>query len=277
MDRSEADVPCALGAKAVNDIIVCLKTTSCRLQLLSYNSSDLKAKSKFFADHLFFSNTKHCIEIHCLDSDFSHHVDLLNFLYCPAQTLVDSWKSVKYALNILKVAVILQCDEITHSCVQYLEANPWIDEEEEENMKTVPELGPMAMPILARMLLVDLKPCPPFGNKLKISAQEQVEYMLGEDDETQPLTSDEIVSLMSDFASNWTEISAEILCVLDEPKFRSTMWALKTKIIEVTAKVLEAVGYDNVILPPPVRVQLLRTWMPFIWKMKPLLETICNE
>ncbi|GAB2269937.1 hypothetical protein Dimus_004855 [Dionaea muscipula] len=340
---------CALGDKAVNDIIVCLRTTSGRLQLLSYNSSDLKVKSKFFADHLSFSNTKHCIEIHCLDSDFSHHVDLLNFLHCPAQTLVDSWKSVKYALNILKVAVILQCNEIIHSCVQYLEASPWTDEEEEEIIKTVPELGPMAMPILARMLPVDLNatrsvliaaiqfatsvsgPCPPFGNELKISAQEQVEYMLGEDD-TRPLTSDEIVrsemkvglsnvfslfresisslhfdsdstpettsetkvlltladlvwlcnllpkfSLMSDFASNWTEISADILCVLDEPKFRSTMWALKTKIIKVTAKVLEAVGYGNVILPPPVRIQLLRTWMPFIRKMKPLLETMCNE
>ncbi|GAB2223793.1 hypothetical protein Drorol1_Dr00004533 [Drosera rotundifolia] len=343
-DKSEADAPCVVGNETADDITVCLRTISGSSTLFLYKSSDLKAKSKFFADRISSSNTKHCIEIHCLDSDFSDHVELLDFLRTPAPRLVDSWKSVKYALNILKVAVVLQCEEIIHSCVQYLEACPWTDEEEEEITKTVPELGPLAMPILARTLPVDVNatrnvliaaiqvatsisgPCYPFGNELITSAQEQVDYMLGEDDETQPLTSDEMVkseikvglsnvfslfqksiaslhsedfinpealeirvlqalaaliwlccilprfSLMRDFVSSWADISANILCVLDDIKFESSMWALKTKIIEVTTKVLEAVGYGNVILPPAFRVHLLRTWMPFIRKMKPLLD-----
>ncbi|KAA8535847.1 hypothetical protein F0562_030833 [Nyssa sinensis] len=173
--------------------------------------------------------------------------------------------------------------------------------------------------------------CPVFGDELKISAQEQVEYMLGEDEGTSMVTADDEVKtevrmglskicssfknelsslllesnltyeraenrimqsltdvewmcnvlpkmdLMKDFVANWAEISGNVLGVVEDNKLDSIMWGLKVKLIEVTVKVLEAVGYGNVILPAPYRVQLLKTWLPYIRKMKPLLDSKGNE
>ncbi|XP_052210575.1 BTB/POZ domain-containing protein At3g05675 isoform X2 [Diospyros lotus] len=138
-------------------------------------------------------------------------------------------------------------------------------------------------------------PCPPFGNELKTSAQEQVEYMLGEDNDTQFLTADEEVKaeslsdldwmcsvlpkmdLMKDFVVNWAELSGNILRVVQDKKLESLMWGFKVKLMEVTAKVLEAVGYGTIIIPAPCRVQLLKAWLPFMRKMKPLLDSLGNE
>jgi hypothetical protein len=52
---------------------------------------------------------------------------------------------------------------------------------------------------------------------------------------------------------------------------------LKVKLIEVTCKVLEAVSYGSVIVPAPSRVQLLKTWFPYVRKMKPLLDSKAVE
>ncbi|XP_058203672.1 BTB/POZ domain-containing protein At3g05675-like isoform X3 [Rhododendron vialii] len=205
------------------------------------------------------------------------------------------------------------------------------------------------MPILARIQPVDLVaaknvflsavrfatsiggPCPPFGDELKNSAQEQVEYMLAEDEDTPLVTADEEVKevvkmglsamylsfqkdlsailyepdllsetsersimqslsdlewictilpkmdLMKDFVSSWAEISSSILRVVEDKKLESLVWGFKKKLIELTAKVLEAVGYGNVIIPAPSRVQLLRIWLPYIRKMKPLLDSVGDE
>lgn len=170
-------------------------------------------------------------------------------------------------------------------------------------------------------------PCPLFGDELKTSAQEQVEYMLGEDEETPLITADEEVKsevktglskicslfekdlssllfesdltsttaenrilgnlsdlewmckilpkldLMKEFVSNWTEISSITLVVIQNDKLDSLLWGLKVKVklIEVIAKVLDAVGYGSVILQAECRVKLLKTWLPFIRKMKALL------
>lgn len=167
------------------------------------------------------------------------------------------------------------------------------------------------------------EPCPTFGDNLKISAQEQVEYMLAEDVDTQLVTSDAEVKsvlklglcqicssfentlsslletdlesvenkvmhsladiewicnvlqkmgLMKEFVFNWIKISSNILLVVEDEKLDSFMWELKTKVIQLTGKVLEAVGYGNVILPSPFRINLLKTWLPYVRKMKPILE-----
>ncbi|KAF9662381.1 hypothetical protein SADUNF_Sadunf18G0047300 [Salix dunnii] len=83
--------------------------------------------------------------------------------------------------------------------------------EEEQIIKAVTNLGPIAMPIIARIKPVDLiatknvcvsavhfatspgRSCPPFGDELKISAQEQVEYMLGEDEDMPLVMADDEV------------------------------------------------------------------------------------
>ncbi|KAJ7975829.1 BTB/POZ domain-containing protein [Quillaja saponaria] len=173
--------------------------------------------------------------------------------------------------------------------------------------------------------------CPPFGDKLKISAQEQVEFMLQEDKDTPTVTADEEVksvvrmglskifwsfeqelsslqlgsdlvhhtaedrilqrlsdlewicnilprlNLMKEFVSNWAAVSGRVVGFIEDKKLDYVMWGLKLKLIELTGKVLEAVGYGNVILPAPCRAQLLKTWLPFIRKLKTLLDSKAVE
>lgn len=175
------------------------------------------------------------------------------------------------------------------------------------------------------------EPCPPFGDELRTSAQEQVEYMLGEDEDiAMIMTDDEVraairmgvskvfclfemdlssllldpeleseashkrillrvadlewmcnvlpkMDLMKNFVSTWAAISSKILGLIEDKKLDHVMWGLKVKLIEVTGKVLEAVGYGSVILPALFRVQLLKTWLPYVRKMKHLLDSKAIE
>lgn len=349
MDNANVAKSYKFGDRSTSDVIIRLRNKEGRPELFYTHSFILKNKSKFFAEKLSGSNSLSSIEIHCSDFDYDYHVDLLRYLYLSPDALLDSWDSVKSAIGILQVSSTLLCEEITLSCVQYLEAVPWEDKEEEEILKVVSKLGPIAMPIMARIQPVDLVaaknvflsavrfatsiggPCPPFGDELKSSAQEQVEFMLAEDEDTPLVTADEEVKeevkmglsamylsfekdlsallyepdllsetsvksimqslsdlewictilpkmdLMKDFVSSWAEISSSILRVVEDKKLESLMWGFKKKLIELTAKVLEAVGYGNVIISAPSRVQLLRIWLPYIRKMKPLLDSVGDE
>ncbi|KDP25240.1 hypothetical protein JCGZ_20396 [Jatropha curcas] len=349
MDKTGVPKPYRLGDQSTSDIIVHLRNCGGRPEVFYSHTSILVSKSKFFSDWLSNPESGKCFEIHCSEFNYDHHVGFLRLLYVPAELLLDSLDSVKSAVGILEVSVAFGCEEITKSCIQYLEAVPWEDEEEEEILKAVSKLGPIAMPIIARIQPVDLSATknvfvsairfatsiggsyPPFGDELKISAQEQVEYMLGEDEETALVTADDDVisvvkvglskifssfekqlssllldsdltsdtaedkvlhtvsdllwmcnilpkmDLMKDFISKWTDISGKVLEIIEDNKLDSVMWGLKIKLIEMTAKVLEAVGYGNVILPAPCRVRLLRMWLPYIRKMKPLLDLKCNK
>lgn len=349
MDKAAITNPCRLDDQGGNDTIICLKNKEGRPEWLYCHSSILAGKSKYFAHRLSHQNASNLIELQCSEFTYDHHVKLLRLLYLPPHLILESLNSVKSALGVLELAISFQCEEIVQCCIQYLEAIPWEDKEEEHILKAVLKLGPVAMPILARIQPVDLtatknvfvsavrfamsinEPCPPFGDELKTSAQEQVEYMLGEDEDLPLVTADDEVrsivrtglsekcksfeqelsslllepnlasdtaeakilhclsdlewmcnilpkmDLMKDFVSNWAEISANVLVLIEDQKLDSLMWGLKTKLIEVTAKVLDAVGYGNVILPAPSRVTLLKTWLPYIRKIKPLLDSKGNE
>ncbi|KAG9152371.1 hypothetical protein Leryth_016753 [Lithospermum erythrorhizon] len=182
--------------------------------------------------------------------------------------------------------------------------------------------------------LIDVT-CPPFGDELKTSAQEQIEFMIMDDGEEMLLVaSDEEVlletrvgmlniyssferelaslllhddevyvsgelsddkimacvydiewmceilqkmNLMKDFVVEWIDISSKVLDIVEDKKLAYVMWGLKSKLIVVTTKVLEAVGYGNVIVPAHNRLQLLKVWLPFIRKMKPLLDSFGGE
>ncbi|KAJ6933811.1 hypothetical protein NC651_009027 [Populus alba x Populus x berolinensis] len=299
------------------------------------------SKSKFFADWFSCPDFGKCVEIHCTELNYDHHVNFLRLLYLPLDLQLDS---VKSAIGVLKLP-----GEITKGCIQYLEAVPWEHREEEQIIKAVSKLGPVAMPIISRIKPVDLtatknvfvsavrfatstgESCPPFGDELKISAQEQIEYMLGEDEDMPLVMADDEVKsvvrtglsrifstfekqlsslvlesdiasdtaeanilqcvsdlewmcsilpkmeLMKDFVSSWAGISGGILGILADKKLESAMWGLKVKLIEVSGKALEAVGYGNVILSAPIRVQLLKSWLPYIREMKPLLDSKGTE
>ncbi|KAK6275176.1 hypothetical protein POUND7_004885 [Theobroma cacao] len=349
MDLTAVAKPCNLGDKSTSDVILRLRNDEGRPEWFYSHSSILIKKSRFFADQLSNPVSGPCIEIQCSDSTYDHHVNLLRLLYLPTDLLLDSLDSVKSAIGILQLAVAFQCEDITNCCIRYLEAIPWEDKEEEQILKAVSKLGPIAMPILARIQPVDVSAtknvfvsavrfatsiggsCPPFGDELKTSAQEQVEFMLGGDEDTPLVTADDEVKavvkmglsqicslferelssllvisdvtadtvenrilqslsdvewmcnilpkmdLMKDFICSWAEMSAKVLGVVEDKKLDNVMWGLKVKLIEVTGKVLEAVGYGNVILPAPYRVQLLKTWLPYIRKIKPLLDANGNK
>ncbi|XP_017973960.1 PREDICTED: BTB/POZ domain-containing protein At3g05675 [Theobroma cacao] len=349
MDLTAVAKPCNLGDKSTSDVILRLRNDEGRPEWFYSHSSILIKKSRFFADQLSNPVSGPCIEIQCSDSTYDHHVNLLRLLYLPTDLLLDSLDSVKSAIGILQLAVAFHCEDITNCCIQYLEAIPWEDKEEEQILKAVSKLGPIAMPILARIQPVDVSAtknvfvsavrfatsiggsCPPFGDELKTSAQEQVEFMLGGDEDTPLVTADDEVKavvkmglsqicslferelssllvisdvtadtvenrilqslsdvewmcnilpkmdLMKDFICSWAEMSAKVLGVVEDKKLDNVMWGLKVKLIEVTGKVLEAVGYGNVILPAPYRVQLLKTWLPYIRKIKPLLDANGNK
>ncbi|XWS50137.1 hypothetical protein CRYUN_Cryun12cG0062900 [Craigia yunnanensis] len=349
MDLTAVAKPCDLGDKSTSDVILRLRNGEGRPEWFYSHSVILINKSGFFADQLSNPDSGSCIEIQCSDYTYDHHVNLLRLLYLPTDSLLDSLDSVKSAIGILQLAVAFHCEDITNCCIQYLEAIPWEDKEEEQIVKAVSKLGPIAMPILARIQPVDLSAtknvlvsavrfatsfggsCPPFGDELKTSAQEQVEFILGGDEDTPLITADEEVKsvvkmglsqvcssfekelssllvildittetaenrilqslsnvewmcnilpkmdLMKDFVSSWAEMSGKVLGVVEDKKLDNVMWGLKVKLIEVTGKVLEAVGYGNVILPALCRVQLLKTWLPYIRKIKPLLDAKCNK
>ncbi|XP_047319428.1 BTB/POZ domain-containing protein At3g05675-like [Impatiens glandulifera] len=327
-----------------SDMTLRLTNKEGQLELLHSHSIVLKNVSKFFEEQISSQSLE--IDIHCSDVDYDHHMEFFKSLYLPDDSLLDSWACVRSAIGVLQVATAYSCEKIISSCIHYLEAVPWDDKEEDEILKAVSKLGPIAMPILARIQPVDLnatkgvlisairfatslnEPCAPFGSELKTSAQEQIEYMLNEDEETPIVMADnevksEIrtglskisstfenelslllvepnieqntivmqslsdlewlcgllpkVDLMKDFVSNWAEISDFIVRTVEDLKLDDSMWGLKVKVMELTARVLEAVGYGNVILSPNTRVHLLKTWLPYIRKMKPLLDLKSNE
>ncbi|KVH95271.1 BTB/POZ domain-containing protein At3g05675 isoform X1 [Cynara cardunculus var. scolymus] len=346
--ESQRSVSFGLNDIKTSDVTVCLRNSKGRPELFYLHSSILKEKSKFFADKLSDPNCGTSIDIYCLDFNYEHHVDFLRRLYYSKEALLESWNSVHSALGVLQVATEFNCQQIIDSCIQYLEAVPWEDTEEELILKVVSKLGPEAMPILARVQPVDfsgtknvflsairfatsiVSPSPPFGDELKTSAQEQVEYMLGDDDEEIPLViADEEVKseskkglanicslfdkelscllsqadeeatekrvmqslsdlgwicnilskmdLMKEFVDQWIDFSNRVIGVMEDKVLKSSMWGLKLKLVELTGKVLDAVGYGNVIIPAARRVELVKTWLPYIRQMKPVLDSIGNE
>ncbi|KAK3028948.1 hypothetical protein RJ639_037612 [Escallonia herrerae] len=174
---------------------------------------------------------------------------------------------------------------------------------------------------------------PPTMNDLKTSAQEQLEYMLTEDDDAPLLTADneikvearecmkklftrfnslvesllceskESVSnaeklqpfqsyladllwacqilakleIMRELVSHWVEASEHILKVLQLVSLEAAMLEMKLKVIEVTTKVSEAIGYGTVILPTAKRLHMVRIWLPHVRALKPLMDSSTND
>lgn len=336
-----------LGDRATSDVTVRLKNREGRPEWYHCHSVVLTRKSRFFAERLsgggattrLSLSSAACVEIPCGGADYDHHVRLLKLLYQSEDPPWESWGSVAAALGVLRAAAALGCDGVARSCVQYLEAMPWEEKEEEEILRTVKDMGPATAPILARIQPVDHSAAKEVliaaihfaaaaaegTSELKISAQEQVEYMLTEDDEAPLLTADDDVKaevradmgrmfsalaaamaslpaappteederrvlqalsdlewlcgilpkmdLMKDFVSHWVQSSDDLLREIQSERLCSGFWAVKTKLVELAGKALEAVGYGSVVLPAPARVRLLKTWLPFLRKTKAELDS----
>ncbi|VVA15384.1 PREDICTED: BTB/POZ [Prunus dulcis] len=319
---SETRTPIRIGDRSTSDVVVRIRTQDGRDDWFYCHSQVLIEKSKYFADRLSENwptcqilDSRNCVEVYCQESEFDHHV-----------------------------AVNLGCPQIITACVDYLEAVPWEESEEEEILKIIPRLGTQVEPILARLLPVKQSAImriffstirfatsspSPIMNDLKSSAQEQLEYMLTEDDDAPLLAADDEIksevkdcvkrlferfnnlleallcemelfsdggkmqsfqSLLSDLSwacqilckleimrelvCNWTDASDKIVKVVKEASPTAELIETKLRVIEVAAKILEAIGYGTVILPTAKRLHMVKVWLPFVRVAKPLIDSV---
>ncbi|XP_062227923.1 BTB/POZ domain-containing protein At3g05675-like [Phragmites australis] len=334
------------GDHTTCDVRVCFKLIDEQPEWFSCHSPVLSQSSKYFSDRLgqidICSNS--CIEIECPRVEYDHYVKVLKLMYLPGESIIDSFDSVKSAVGVLRASNSLGCELITKSCIEYIEAASWDESEEEEILEVARCLGSEAASLLARLQAPSADavknvfisairfatcmetPFHPFLDDLKTSAQEQIDFMIHEDDDTALITMDEDVrsvvgegltkllcalrtgldrlatefdqspdqaeqrvlcsladidwianfltkiEMMHNFVSAWSEISAHVLSVIQDKKYSSGLWAVRAKLIEVTGKALDAVGYGSVVLPTPSRVHFLKTWLPYIQMTKLLLD-----
>ncbi|KAJ4705402.1 BTB/POZ domain-containing protein [Melia azedarach] len=348
----EMEPPNRIGDRSTSDVVVRLRTEDSRDDWLYCHSYILVEKCKYFSDRLSDNwptcqiiDSRNCVEVYCQESDFDYYVNVLRLLYVVTDAMVDDmWHGVRNALGILRVAVELGCPQIVTACVNYLEAVPWEEAEEEEILRIIPSMGSQAEPILAR--LQPVKPSAIMGiflsaihfatssppssmNDLKSSAQEQLEYMITEDDDAPLLIADDEIKaevkqcvkrlfarfndvleamlceheesiseegkmqllyfhlsdllwacqilskmeIMREFVSSWVDASDKIIKIVEQARTATEMVEIRLKVIEVAAKVLEAMGYGTVILPTSKRLHMVKAWLPFVRVTKPLIDS----
>lgn len=340
--------PVKIGDRTTSDVIVRLRTEEGRDDWFYCHSEVLSEKSKYFADRLSENwptcqilDSRYCVEVYCQELEFNFHVNVLRLLYIPEP---HTWHGVRNALGILQVAVHLGCPQMARACMDYLEAVPWEEAEEEEILRTIPGLGSQYEQILARLQPVDraavvgifisairfATSSPPTSmRELKSSAQDQLEYMLTEDDdvpllnlddgviksevktcvnnllsrfnssvEALQITSEDTIledervqdlksllcdiswvcqilskmEMMKDLVHYWVEASAKIVVVADRLHSDGEMLDTKLNVVEVTWKVLEAIGFGNVIFPTVRRLHMVTVWLPFVQRLWPLVK-----
>ncbi|XP_059278530.1 BTB/POZ domain-containing protein At3g05675 isoform X1 [Lycium ferocissimum] len=350
---NELKTPSKIGDRPTSDVVVRLRTQDGRDDWLYCHSHILVEESKYFADRLSDSwptcqilDSRNCVEVYCEEPDLDSHVNVLRLLYVVADGLMtEICHGVKNALGILRVAVKLGCPRVIAVCVDYLEAVPWEEAEEEEILNTIPGMGSNAEPVLARLQPVNptavmkiflaalqfATSSPPSPlNDLKNTAQEQLEYMLTEDDDAPLLTADEEIKLevmrcvknlfdrfkslvesllcdlqesildlgkmqslhsyltdllwacqilgkleiIRDFVCSWTELSVKVLTIVQQKDAENQILKTKLKVLEVTTKVLEAVGHGVVVLPTVKRLHMVKLWLPFVRTVKPLVDSV---
>ncbi|KAF3438849.1 hypothetical protein FNV43_RR17124 [Rhamnella rubrinervis] len=101
---------------------------------LSVHKNVLMEHSSFFADKLSEQQSGlSCLEIDDCE-DVEIYVETVGLMYCKEMKQRLIKQSVSRVLRILKVAELLGFSSCIHSCLEYLEAVPWVGEEEEEKV-----------------------------------------------------------------------------------------------------------------------------------------------
>uniref|UniRef100_A0A0D9VD13 BTB domain-containing protein n=1 Tax=Leersia perrieri TaxID=77586 RepID=A0A0D9VD13_9ORYZ len=344
-----------IGDLETSDVVVRLRTPEGRDEWLYCHSGVLAAGSGYFSDRLSdewptcqILGSRYCVEVYCQEPDLSSHVTVLRLLYAAAGCGGGdpcSRFGVRGSLGILQAAVHLACPQIAGDCVNYLESAPWDEADEEEILRTIPCLGPDYECVLARLRPID--PAPVTGiflsafrhatssmnslsSELKSAAQEQLEYMLTEDDDAPLLVFEDdtvksqvkdcVAGLLNRFSGFMSSILnkkpkeggdcefqkelhclvsdvswvCQILSKLEMMKCIAVYWVgvsldvvevvdnvcgeigdcLKTrlKVIEVSAKVLEAIAFGNVVIPTEKRCGVVNVWIDFARRIKPLVD-----
>lgn len=101
---------------------------------LSVHKNVLVENSSFFADKLSEEESNlSCLEIDDCE-DVEIYVETVGLMYCKEMKQRLIKQSVSRVLRILKVAELLIFNTCIQSCLEYLEAVPWIGDEEEEKV-----------------------------------------------------------------------------------------------------------------------------------------------
>ncbi|CAH9098940.1 unnamed protein product [Cuscuta epithymum] len=352
--RKESKASSRIDDRLTSDVVVRLRTQD-RDHWVYCHSHILVQQSKYFADRLSDTwpmcqilDSRNCVEVQCEESDFDHTLHVLRLLYLISDSSVnaDICHGVRTALGILQAAFKLGCPEVVTACAEYLEAVPWEEAEEEDILKVIPNMGSQVGPVLARLQPVTRSAIiklfvsamrfatssPPESlNDLKRTAQEQLEYMLTEDDDASLLTADsnevklEVVQcikrlhdrfselveslqcdsedgktlllsfksglsdlcwacqilskmeIMRDFVHRWTEMSVKILKVVRKLSGETETVLIRIKVLEVAAKVLEAIGYGTVVMPATERLHMTKVWLSFVRETSPLIGTMSSN
>ncbi|XP_020236656.1 BTB/POZ domain-containing protein At3g50780 [Cajanus cajan] len=121
---------------------------------LSVHRDVLTEKSCFFSEKLSEQSGLSCLQIgDCEDVEI--YVETVGLMYCKEMKQRLMKQSVSRILRILKVAEFLGFSSCIQSCLEYLEAVPWVGEEEEEKVvSTVLQLqaeGIGVNPVLKRV------------------------------------------------------------------------------------------------------------------------------
>ncbi|KAK8460351.1 hypothetical protein SEVIR_2G316500v4 [Setaria viridis] len=340
-----------IGDQATSDVVVRLRTPEGRDEWLYCHSAVLAAGSTYFADRLSDAwptcqilGSRYCVEVYCQELDLSSHVTALRLLYAAEPC---SRFGVRGALGVLQAAVNLGCAQIAAACAGYIESAPWDEADEEEILRTVPGLGAQYEYILARLRPIDPAPVTSIflsafrhatrssaagpARELKSAAQEQLEYMLTEDDDTPLVALDNIdvksqvkecvtglLNRFSDFLSSvptkqketplvgdngelqqelhtfvcdvswvcqvlsklemvkcivlyWVGVSSDVVEAVDAVCPGHDCLNTRLKVVEVSAKVLEAVAFGNIVLPTEKRRHMVNVWIAFAGTTKALI------
>ncbi|KAL7602935.1 hypothetical protein Lser_V15G20480 [Lactuca serriola] len=122
------------GEPGTGDLKVVLKGRQGFTVKLSVHKTVLQENSSFFAEKLLAQHPSfHCIEVDDCE-DVETYVETVGLMYCKElkQRLIK--QSVSRVLRILKVAELLGFKTCIESCLEFLEAVPWVGEEEEERV-----------------------------------------------------------------------------------------------------------------------------------------------
>uniref|UniRef100_A0A1J3IIL2 BTB/POZ domain-containing protein n=1 Tax=Noccaea caerulescens TaxID=107243 RepID=A0A1J3IIL2_NOCCA len=125
---------------------------------LSVHKKALVDHSSFFAKKLAEKDSVFaCLEIEsCEDAEI--YVETIGLMYCKDMKQRLMKQNVSRVLRVLKVAELLGFSSCIQSCLDYLEAVPWVGEEEEEKvissilrLKTEGVVGVVTTPVLKRV------------------------------------------------------------------------------------------------------------------------------
>ncbi|RZC67062.1 hypothetical protein C5167_010758 [Papaver somniferum] len=133
-DNSRRKVAIEFGDPGTSDLKVVLFGKQGFSVKMSVHRSVLVENSSFFAEQLSQNQSPlSCLEIGDCD-DVEIYVETVGLMYCKEMKQRLIKQNVARVLRLLKVAELLGFQTCIHSCLEYLEAVPWVGEEEEEKV-----------------------------------------------------------------------------------------------------------------------------------------------